>query len=39
MKKETKIIHKAKKEYGIDFTDPNAMAKNAEEEALRDRYE
>ena len=29
MQKETKIILKAKKEYGINFEDPNAMAKSA----------
>ncbi len=39
MQKETKIILKAKKQYGINFEDPNAMAKNALDEELKDRYE
>ncbi len=39
MQKETKIILKAKKQYGINFEDPNAMAKNAQDEELKDRYE
>ena len=38
MEKETKIISRAKKEYGIDFENPAAMAKAAEEDELRERY-
>ena len=30
MEKETKIILKAKKEYGLDFENPKAMAQQAE---------
>ena len=32
MEKETKIILKAKKEYGLDFENPQAMAQKAEDE-------
>ena len=39
MEKETKIILKAKKEYGLDFENPQAMAQKAEDEGLRQQYE
>ena len=38
MEKETKIISRAKKEYDIDFENPSAMAKAAEDDELRERY-
>lgn len=38
MKKESKMISRAKKEYGIDFEDPAAMAKEAVNDELRERY-
>lgn len=32
------MISRARKEYGIDFENPAAMAKAAEDDELRDRY-
>lgn len=39
MQKETNIILKAKKEFGIDFENPTAMAQKAEDENLREQYD
>ena len=38
-KKETKIILKAKKDHGIDFENPQAMAQKAEDEQYREQYD
>ena len=37
--KETRIIIKAKKDLGIDFEDPQALAKKAVDEQLREHYD
>ena len=37
--KETRIIIKAKKDLGIDFEDPQALAKKAVDEQYRDQYD
>ena len=37
--KETKIILKAKKDYGIDFENPQALAQKAQDDQLRNQHD
>lgn len=37
--KETKLILKAKKDHGIDFENPQAMAQKAQDDLLREQYD